>query len=214
MWVTGRPTGMVRTLLALALIGGALSSCAGSEGSASCIAALEVDGNAYYGRARPDAEIPTTGEEVDAVIPGCNDTGREEPDEEVRVELIRDVPAGTAVVFQDDLYVRGGVQLPAAAGDWYPSVSCRAPGEFTLRGRLGGLSEPYQPYVERDLEAPYEVDLLVDGRRFPHTVLDVQVTAETESGLTDADRDRRRVGLTVTARCDNGEFVAVSVQVE
>ncbi len=210
---SGRPKGVVRSALALALLVGVLSSCAGSGSEASCIAVLEMDGASYYGRERPEADIPTTGETVDAVIPGCNDAGQDEPDEEIRVELIRDVPAATAVVFQDDLYVRGGVQLPATAGDWYPSVSCRDPGELTLRGRLAGVSEPYQPYADRELQPPYEVGLIVDEGPYADTVLTVQVTAEAESGLTAADRDRDRVALRATVRCRDGEFVAESLQV-
>ncbi|MEJ7795299.1 MAG: hypothetical protein WKF50_07085 [Nocardioides sp.] len=117
-------------------------------------------------------------------------------------------------MFQNELYVRGGVQLPASAGDWYPSVSCREPGEFTLRGRLGGVSEPYQPGAERELEAPYQVTVLVEEGPYAESVLDVQVTAGTESGLTTADQDRARVALRATVRCRQGEFVAVSVRVE
>lgn len=208
-----RPRLEVRTVVTLALLAGSLSSCAGSGGEASCIAVLEIEGEAYYGRDSRDLQVPTTGETVDAVIPGCNDTGPEEPDEEIGVELIRDVPAATAVVLDDELYVRGGVQLPATAGDWYPSVSCREPGEFTLQGRLGGVSEPYQPYVERTLDAPYEVSLLVAEGSFAGTVLDVQVTEETESGLTAADRDRDRLLLRTTVKCRDGEFLALSLEV-
>ena len=210
---SARPRGVIRVALVLALLAGALSGCGGGDGDASCIAVLEMDGASYYGRDRPKADIPTTGETVEAVIPGCNDTGEDEPDEGVRVELIRDVPATTAVVFHDDLYVRGGVQLPASAGEWYPSVSCHDPGELTLRGRLAGVSEPYQPYVDRELEAPYEVGLLVDAGPYADTVLSVQVTAGTESGLTADDRDRARVALRVTVRCRDGEFIAESLQV-
>lgn len=208
-----RPRGVVRTILALTLLVGALSSCAGSASEASCIAVIELDGASYYGRPQPEAAIPTTGETVGAVIPGCNDAGREEPDEEVRVELIRDVPAATGFVFQDELYVRGGVQLPASSGNWYPSVSCREPGEFPLRGSLMGVSEPYQPYADRELEAPYQISLLVAAGPYADTVLTVQVTAETESGLTGADRDREQVALRATVRCRTGEFLATSLQV-
>lgn len=197
----------------LTLIAGSLSSCAGGESDASCIAVLEIDGASYYGRDSRDLEIPTTGEMVDAVIPGCQDSGQEEPGEEIRAELIRDVPAATAVVLDDEIYVRGGGQLPADAGDWYPSVSCRESGEITLRGRLGGVSEPYQPYAERTLAAPYQVSLLVDEGSYAGTVLDVQVTAETETGLTAADRDRDRVTLRATVSCREGEFLARSLQV-
>lgn len=209
----GRPRRMVRSMVVLALLAGSLSSCAGGESDASCIAVLEIDGATYYGRDSRKLDIPTTGEMTDAVVPGCQDSGQEEPGEEIRVDLIRDVPAATAVVLDDEIYVRGGVQLPEDAGDWYPSVSCRMPGEITLRGRLGGVSEPYQPYAERTLAAPYQVSLLVDEGSYAGTVLDVQVTAETESGLTAADRDRDRVTLRATVRCREGEFMAQSLQV-
>ena len=201
-------------VVVLALLAGALSGCGGGESDASCIAVLEVGGESYYGRDRPEVDIPVTGETVDAVIPGCDDAGQDEPDEEIRVELIRDVPAATAVAFQGDLYVRGGVQLPASAGDWYPSVSCREPGGFTLRGRLSGVTEPYQPYADRELEAPYEVRLLVQEGAYADTVLTVQVTDRTASDLTGDDRDRAQVGVRATVRCREGEFVAESLQVK
>lgn len=210
---SGRPMTMVRSGFGLALLAGALSACAGGSSGASCIAVVEMDDQPYYQRSWFEGEIPTTGEMVDAVIPGCNDTGQDEPDDQIRVELIRDVPASTAVVFHDELYVRGGVQLPAGAGDWYPSVSCRESGALTLLGRFGGVSEPYQPYVERELTAPYEVDLLVGDGPYSELWLEVQVTTETESELTAADRDRKRVVLRATVDCDDGEFVAQSLQV-
>ncbi len=210
---SARPSGMVRSVLALTLLAGVLSSCAGDESEASCIAVIEIDGESYYERDSDELEVPTDGGETDAVSPGCNDSGKEEPDDQIRVELIRDVPAATAVVYQDALYVRGGVQLPASAGDWYPSVSCREPGEFVLRGRLGSVSQPYQPYAHRELEAPYEVSLLVDEGPWSDTWLEVQVTAESESGLTAADRDRNRVLLRATVKCREGEFLARSLQV-
>ena len=204
---------MVRSVFALTLLGGLLSSCAGGESEASCIAVIEIDDNSYYERDTRGLEVPTTGEAIDAVSPGCNDTGQDESDDDIRVELVRGVPATVAAVYQDTLYVRGGVQLPASAGDWYPSVSCRDPGDFALRGRLGGVSEPYQPYTDRELEAPYEVNLLVDEGPLADTWLEVQVTAETESGLTAADRDGDRVGLRAIVKCRDGEFLALRLQV-
>ena len=202
---------MLRSLAALALLAGALTSCGGEDSSAACVAVLEVDGSSYYPRDRFEGEVPTTGEEVDAVIPGCNDVGTE-PDEDVRVEVIRDVVPGTAVLHDGELYVRGGVQLPPSAGDWYPSVSCSAPGELALRGDLGGTSVPYQPYSEPESEAPYEVDLLVSEGSYADTWLEVQVTARTQSELTGADRRApRRADVRATGRCDDGEFVAESI---
>ncbi|MEJ7795298.1 MAG: hypothetical protein WKF50_07080 [Nocardioides sp.] len=67
-------------MLALMLLAGALSSCAGGESEAGCIAVLEIDGESYYGRDSRELEVPTTGEMGEAVIPGCNDAGQDEPD--------------------------------------------------------------------------------------------------------------------------------------
>ncbi|HEU4568189.1 MAG TPA: DUF6281 family protein [Marmoricola sp.] len=116
--------GAVASLLACGSLVACSSSPAGGGGvaSASCAAAVRYDGHLYLGQ-RPLAHEPaTTGRLVDAVLPGCDDTGGQtaaEPDEKVQVAELADVPITTAFLWQGSVYVRDGQELPAAARAWF-----------------------------------------------------------------------------------------------
>ena len=199
------------------LLPAALTACGGGESAASCVAVVEVDGASYYGEDEPDGKVPVTGELVDAVLPGCNDTGswRDEPDEEVTAEVIEGVPPDVAVLYADSLHVREGARLPAAAAPWYASASCTGPGELRLAGRWVGVSEPAAPHFDGVLDPPYDVAIEVDEgpRRYVGSVLEVQVDEETDPVLARSDRVRLDVArLRATVTCRDGGFVATSVR--
>ena len=205
-------------LLGLALLlPAALASCGSGGSASSCVAVVEVDGVSYYGEDEPEGKVPVTGEVVDAVIPGCNDTGswRDEPDEEVRAEVIEGVPTDVAVLYADTLHVREGARLPAAAAAWYASASCTRSGELRLAGRWVGVSEPAAPYFDGVLDPPYDVVVQVDDgpRRHVGSTLEVQVTEETDPVLARSDLPRLDVArLQAQVTCRDGGFVASSVR--
>ncbi len=117
-------------VVATALLGGC-SGTSGGGGEASCAAVVVVDGARYLGYGDLQRDPATTGREVDAVLPACNDTGSngvmaDEPDEAIRVEELTDVPVGTAVLWNGDLYLREGRDLPPVAQRWFASESAPA----------------------------------------------------------------------------------------
>lgn len=85
------------------------------------------------GGLRRDPEV--TGEQVEAVMPGCNDTGGEQPpDETVSAGVLRGIDPGTALLWDDTVFVREGRRLPAWIRRWRTPPTCATPGTFTLGG--------------------------------------------------------------------------------
>lgn len=196
----------------------ALTACGGSESSASCVMVLEIDGASYYGETVPEQRVPLTGEVLGAVLPGCNDTaGADEPDEAVEAEVIQDVPTDVAVLYDGVVHVREGARLPATAAAWYASASCTGSGEFRLAGTWVGVSEPAAPHFDGALDPPYDVTIRVDDgpRRYVGSILEVQVTGETDPVLARSDLVRAGAArLRATTRCLGGGFTAVSLRMD
>lgn len=205
-------------LLACVLVATIASACTAGDESASCAALVKVDGHSYYGHSGPERPVPTTGEMVDATLPGCNDSGGpEEPAVAVTAQVIDGVPVETAVLHDGVVHIRDGARMPASSTAWFDGTFCTGTDTFRLLGRWRGATEPGAPYFDGTLEPPYDVMVDVEGPpgRLVGERVDVQVTTETTPVLTDEDLDRMP-GATVraTVRCEDGAFVAVAITAE
>jgi hypothetical protein len=96
--------------------GGGSGVVAGSGSGASCAAAVRYDGHLYLMWGRPGQAPEPTDRTLPAVVPGCDDTGPagpHEPDQPVRVDVLRATDPRLAVGYQGTLYVRQGAKPPA-----------------------------------------------------------------------------------------------------
>jgi hypothetical protein len=76
--------------------------------------------NVYYGSALSNRDPATTGREVTATLPGCDDSGGQDPDESgsaVQVVELVDVPIEAAFLWHGSMYLRDGyTAVPDVAG--------------------------------------------------------------------------------------------------
>ena len=185
-----------------------------TNASASCAAVLRVDGADYLGIGglRRDPEV--TGEEVEAVMPGCNDTGGETPpDETVSAQVLSDVDTDTALFYEGAVYVREGREAPEQLTQWRTAPACDTEGTFELSGTWLGVQGPHTPQYDGDIQLPYRITMHVDDGPAQYEKAEVVVHADTEtSPALDADDVRSTLwtGGTVTAtvRCDGDRFEA------
>lgn len=194
----------------------------GTSSSALCAARLVVDGQAYDGIGGLRRDPAVTGAEVEAVMPGCDDTGGEPPPEEaVTAQVLAEVPPGTALLFDGAVYVREGQgqdpQLQERLRHWRTSPRCSTPGTFELTGPWLGVDGPHEPEVDGDIRPPYRLTIHVDAgpEAYTRAQVDVQVTASTSPALGQSDVSTALwAGGTVTAevRCDGARFVALGVR--
>jgi hypothetical protein len=95
----------------------------GSGSGASCVAAIRYDGHLYLmWRRLPGRGPEPTGRTLPAGLPACNDVGpggRQEPDQPIRVDVLRATDPRVAVGYRGDLYVREGASPPAGPR-WMP----------------------------------------------------------------------------------------------
>lgn len=193
----------------------------GTGGAASCAAVLEYDGTTYLGHGDLKREPGTTGRVMDAVVPGCDDTGGladPEPEQKVRVAELEDVPPDTAVLYNGSVYVREGSDLPADAGDWFTAPGCARPGEFELVGDWMGVTTRHEPRFDGDLRPPYRLELSVeDGpEEYVGSRVVLRATARTDPrpGVPEVEASLWGAEpLVATVRCDGDRFLAVSLEV-
>lgn len=224
MTTTGRHLWAPLALVTTVVLAGCASEQGpgGSAGAASCAAVLDYDGARYVGHGDLMRDPATSGRMVDAVVPGCDDSGGQDPeppgDEEVRVAELADVPLDTAVLHNGTVYLREGVELPAETREWFTSAACARPDEFELTGDWVGVTTKRDPRFDGDLRPPYRVELqVVDGpEEYVGSTVTVRATAETDprpglpevkASLWDAER------LVATVRCDDGRFLALALEV-
>ena len=214
----------VGMVAALPLLAGACSSGVGGtsdETSRSCVARLVVDGREYTGTGGLVREPDVTGEEVEATLPGCNDTGGEDaPDEAVIAFALDGIDPQTALLFGSDVYISEGSpqdeHLSELLRHWRSVPACETAGPFTLSGDWLGVRGPHEPDVDGDIRAPYRLTMHVDDgpEQYVRTQVVVRVTASTTPALDQDDVETSLwAGGTVTAEveCDGRRFVAVSV---
>lgn len=185
--------------------------------SASCAAVLRVDGKDYLGIGglRRDPEV--TGEEVEAVMPGCNDTGGEAPtDETVSAQVLSEVDTDTALFYEGAVYVREGTDAPEELTRWRTAPTCDTVGTFELSGTWLGVQGPHKPEQDGDIQLPYRITMHVDDGPEQYEKAEVVVHADTETSPALGPDDVKSTlwtGGTVTAtvRCDGDRFEATAL---
>jgi hypothetical protein len=207
----------------------ALTSCgtadtednSGTErGAASCAAVLRIDGATYIGIGGLVRDPEVTGEEVEAVQPGCNDTGGEEPPgEAVSAQVLSDVAKDTALLFNGDVYVRHGREAPEQLRFWRTAPTCATPGTFELSGTWLGVEGPHQPEYDGDIQLPYRVLMHVDAGPDQYVKTQITVHADTSTSPALGPDDVKAslwTGGTVRAQvhCDADRFAATALTTE
>ena len=195
---------------------------AGGTGEASCAARIEYAGHTYTGRGGLKRDPAATGRLVTGVVPGCDDTGGQDPasgrEEAVQVAELRDVPLDTALLWNDSVYVRDGRALPALTRAWVRAPRCTSRGGLDLTGDWLGVSGPRKPRFDGDVRPPYVLDVHVtDGpATYVGATIRIHVDATTDPALGPRDvRTSLCRGGQVTARitCVDGRFRAVALAV-
>jgi hypothetical protein len=213
-----------RLALSLVLACVALSSCSsrvGGGGAASCAAVIEYRGHTYWGSGPLKRDPATTGRLVAGAIPACDDSGGqqpEEPEEQVEVAELADVPLDTAFTWNGGIFVRDGRDLPAATRLWFHAPLCRRDAEFDLTADWLGVTGAEQPRFDGDLRPPYrlEVHVTQGPEEYVGTTVLVHADAATQPGLGPRDvKSSLWQGGQVTARveCVDGRFHAIALDV-
>jgi hypothetical protein len=214
-------------VLVLAVVGLplGLTSCAGSGpdlgettgASASCAAVLRVDGATYLGIGGLRRDPAVTGEEVEAVMPGCNDTGGEAPpDEFVSAQVLSEVDSDTAILFDGAVYVRDGSEAPEQLTYWRTAPTCDTDGTFELSGGWLGVQGPHKPEHDGDIQLPYRISMHVDEGPEEYRGAQITVRADTSTSPALGPEDVESslwTGGTVTAQvqCDGAQFEAIAL---
>jgi len=191
-------------LLALALFGcgesGSSGPTAGESksgaplvGAASCTLVVRYQGSLYEGWTVRVA--PVEGGSVGTgVLPGCDDGGGPEPDEEIELAEIAGVSPEVALVWAgqtDTVLLREGIeQPPPEVAELLRAPTCDPRDEpIELSGPwLGMLGADGN--TELDLAPPYDLDLFVEASsvpRYERAFLTVRVPASLGRPLTRAD---------------------------
>ncbi|KRE94060.1 hypothetical protein ASG76_11720 [Nocardioides sp. Soil774] len=165
-----------------------------------------------------DPEV--TGEEVEAVMPGCNDTGGEMPPEEtVTAQVLTEIGSDTALLFNGDVYVREGREAPEQLRYWRTAPKCSTEGTFELAGTWLGVQGPHKPQYDGDIQLPYRITVHVDEGpdEYVKTQITVHADISTSPALGPDDvKSSLWTGGTVTAqvRCDGDTFAATALTAE
>lgn len=213
------PTWPVAALTALLLVSGcAGTGDEGSSGAASCAAVIEYHGHTYWGHGELTRVPATTGRTESGVRPGCNDYGSngemaDEPDEQVPIEELADLPLREGFLANGSFYKRDRDQLPAVAAAWFEPVTCDADAPMTLSGRWIGVTSKHKPRFDGDLRPPYRLEMWVaDG---PGAYVDsrIFVRADEHTAPTLTTPDVKRAlwddgTVTAEVHCDGDLFVA------
>ena len=200
----------------LALVG--LCGCSGSsEGSDSaCAAEVTYNGHPYFGYGELVREPDITGRSFPAVLPGCDDSGGQDPaelDEAVVVHELVDVDPSVAVLLNGALYIRDGRVLPKAARSWFERTACTTAGEFRLTADWFGATGPNMPGFDGDIRPDYRLEAKVTTgpARYIGSTIMVHATDRTDPSLSPADvkKSLREGGqIIATVACADRRFVA------
>lgn len=224
-----RLRGYVVAALSLALLL-ALAACA-SEGAshsdgqsfASCAARLLVDGDEYTGMGGLVRDPETTGEEIQAVMPGCSDTNAVgiPPDETVAAQVLAGIEPDTALFFDAAIYIREGrlqdEQLQERLRYWRTEPTCDSAGTFTLVGGWLGVKGAHDPEHDGDIQLPYRVLMHVDAgpAAYVRTQLTVHASTRTDPALGPDDVTAslwKGGAVTAEVRCEGDRFSALTLR--
>lgn len=221
------PVQFLRRLALIAATGPLLAACASpvsdddGGGEASCAAVIIYGGVTYWGHGELKRDPATTGRHVAGVIPGCDDSGGQEPterDEAVQVAELVEVPLETAFRWNNSIFIREGRELPPETRTWFRAPRCTTATEFELIADWLGVTGPKKPRFDGDLRPPYRLRVHVtEGpAEYIGTTIDVHADAATEPTLGPEDVEASLwEGGKVIARvkCDAGRFHALALRV-
>jgi hypothetical protein len=211
------------TVVAGSMLLAGLSGCGGGDArSASCAAVIRYDGHTYLGTGIVKRDPKVTGRALPAVRPGCDDSGGQleaDKDEAVRVEELADVAPGTALLFEDSIYLRHGRDLPEEAQLWFRAPRCGTAGTFEVTGDWLGVTGPKQPGSDGDLRLPYRVEMHVTSgpTRYVGTTIMVHATGRTDPALSAADVKAslwKGGQVSASVRCVDRRVEALSLHVD
>lgn len=214
--------------LAAACLALGLTSCGTNDrgqdetvrSAASCGAVLRIDGATYIGVGGLRRYPAVTGEEVEAIQPGCNDMGGEAPpDETVSAQVLREIGTDTALLFNGDVYVREGREATEQLTYWRTAPPCVTAGTFELSGTWLGVQGPHRPEHDGDIKLPYRVSMHVDEGPEEYVGAQVTVHADTSTipalGPDDVDSTLWTGGsMTAEVHCDGDRFAARALTAE
>ncbi len=178
-------------------------------------------GVTYWGNGGLKRDPATTGRQLSAVLPVCDDRGGQEPPEpagSVQVAELVDVPLETAFLWNDGVFVREGRELPPATRVWFRAPRCSTVGEFELLADWLGVTGPNKPRFDGDLRPPYRLGVHVtEGpAKYVGATIGVHADAATEPtlGHDDVKASLWEGGQVVAeVKCDAGHFQALSLRV-
>jgi len=195
----------------------------GPTWESSCSFVAKFQGGTYEGRTV--VVEPPIGEPLgEAVVPPCDDTNGDDPDEGERITVHRlpGVDPSVALVREglpSRLLIRLGVHpLPPELQRYFERPTCDASGEpISLHGTWTGIIGPNET-TEVDLEPPYDLELIVLEASDPvYEGADLVVRVPASAGRLISNRDIRTSlweggSIDITARCDGARFLAVSAE--
>ena len=193
----------------------------GSGGSASCALAMTLDGHEYIGVGQTWRNPITTDETAFATLPGCNDTGRsDEQDEQVKVHALRDFGLDEAFAWQGMIMIRADLDRPEQVIEWRTPLVCEADGQFEIAGDWVGLP-PTQDGSRSIGNPPYPMDVVVtdapdvfSAEEYESVQFNLRITGTTDPALDNADGKLLTTTGAVfeaTVHCEDAKFVADAV---
>lgn len=190
-------------------------------GEGSCAAVIVYRGVTYWGHGELKRDPATTGRHVTGVIPGCADSGGQEPperEEAVQVAELVDVPLETAFRWSNSIFIRKGRELPAATRVWFSAPRCRTSTEFELVADWLGVTGPRRLRFDGDLRPPYHLQVHVTKGPDEYAGATITVNADAATYPTLGPEDVKTSlweGGQVTAwvKCDAGRFQALSLRI-
>ncbi len=221
LWTRARLARLALPAVAVTLAAACSHAAEDGHGESSCAAIILHQGHTYFGYGELKRDPATTGRQVTATIPSCDDSGGQEsvePSKTIHVAELVNVPLETAFRWDDSIFIREGRKLPDVTRTWFRAPGCATAGTFELVGGWLGVTGPKKPRFEGDLRAPYRLQVHVtEGpNAYVGTTIAVHADATTDVTLSPNDVKRslwRSGDVAVVVTCDAGRFQALSLRV-
>lgn len=216
----GRGGLLVAAVLVIALgVGGyvAMRPQQSSPGSASCAAILRYDGRGYDGYGEP-ARMPEPGDRIGTgILPGCDDSGGQdpvEPPKEVDVYRYPGIDAEVAVITRNGVWLAIGAAAPK---EWLTQgrrILCDFTGTRTVVGSWLGVRSKKPVRFDGDIRLPFTFTFQTSDPRLADDYAHVTFRVRAADDLvppTVAVVDRllwQGEDAEVVLRCDGDAFLA------
>ncbi len=170
----------------------------GVEMQGSCADLVRYDGHRYHGHGELQRMPATAGSAGTATRLACDDGNGASPEEDIDVVELSDVPLNRAFLSHGQVYVRDGLDLPAAARGWFEPTRCEDAAPFELTGRWLGVESHRKVRFDGDLRPPYRLTAWVT--QGPRAYVDTRVSIARRRPHRPAAGPRRREGVVVGGR--------------